>query len=183
MKQPNSSPPDELCTREELADRYFPLVASLAARYAPDEYWRLELISEGLCALLEAYDRFDRTRGVGFAAYASFRVRGAMLDLLRREMRHADRVVELEHALSAAVEPEETDYRLELVRAALDRLDQRDRRIIEAILLEGLTQREVAAELGVSPPRINQLYHRALKRLREETRRLAPTWLKPELQL
>jgi RNA polymerase sigma factor for flagellar operon FliA len=43
-----------------------------------------DLISDGICGLVDAAMRFDVTRNVPFAAYAKHRVRGAILDGLRR---------------------------------------------------------------------------------------------------
>jgi RNA polymerase sigma factor for flagellar operon FliA len=43
-----------------------------------------ELLSAGREGLLDAARRFDQRRGLPFAAYASLRIRGAMLDSVRR---------------------------------------------------------------------------------------------------
>ena len=45
---------------------------------------REDLYHFGLVGLLEAKPRFDRTRGVPWPAFAAYRVRGAMMDQLRR---------------------------------------------------------------------------------------------------
>lgn len=44
---------------------------------------RADLVSYGLLGLLDAIDRYDRSRGVPFEAYAAIRIRGAVLDGLR----------------------------------------------------------------------------------------------------
>ncbi|WP_026286128.1 FliA/WhiG family RNA polymerase sigma factor [Salsuginibacillus kocurii] len=44
-----------------------------------------ELISHGLIGLYDALEKFDRSRDLKFDTYASFRVRGAIIDGLRRE--------------------------------------------------------------------------------------------------
>lgn len=46
-----------------------------------------ELVAYGRMGLLDAARRFDASRGVPFRAYASFRVRGAVLDGIRKEAR------------------------------------------------------------------------------------------------
>lgn len=43
-----------------------------------------DLNSDGICGLVDAAVRFDETRNVPFAAYAKHRIRGAILDGLRR---------------------------------------------------------------------------------------------------
>ena len=44
-----------------------------------------DLASCGALGLLEAFDRYDASRGVAFGAYAEYRIRGAMFDALRNE--------------------------------------------------------------------------------------------------
>jgi RNA polymerase sigma factor for flagellar operon FliA len=44
-----------------------------------------DLASCGALGLLEAFDRYDASRGVAFGAYAEYRIRGAMFDALRSE--------------------------------------------------------------------------------------------------
>ena len=43
-----------------------------------------DLISHGIMGLMQAVDRYDPSRGVPFGAYASIRIRGQVLDTLRR---------------------------------------------------------------------------------------------------
>jgi RNA polymerase sigma factor for flagellar operon FliA len=44
-----------------------------------------DLAACGALGLIEAFERFDPARGVHFAAYAEYRIRGAMFDALRSE--------------------------------------------------------------------------------------------------
>jgi RNA polymerase sigma factor FliA len=58
-----------------------------------------DLVSEGTIGLMDAFNRFDGSRGVQFASYAQFRTRGAILDSLRtldwspRELRRKGRAL------------------------------------------------------------------------------------------
>ena len=61
-----------------------------------------ELKSYGRQGLLEASRRFDPSRGVPFRGYASFRVRGAILDGVRQNSRLPRRAHERLRALDAA---------------------------------------------------------------------------------
>lgn len=61
-----------------------------------------ELVSFGREGLLDAARRFDASRGVPFKAYASFRVRGAVIDGVRSVGRLPRRVHERLRALDAA---------------------------------------------------------------------------------
>lgn len=61
-----------------------------------------ELVSFGREGLLEASRRFDATRGVPFRAYASYRVRGAIFDGVRKLSRLTRRTHERINGLAAA---------------------------------------------------------------------------------
>ncbi|MGC9941058.1 MAG: FliA/WhiG family RNA polymerase sigma factor [Verrucomicrobiota bacterium] len=70
-----------------LISKYLPLVSSAVARLAmtlPDHVDRDDLHSVGLVGLLQALRNFDPSCGSSFENYARMRVRGAMLDELRR---------------------------------------------------------------------------------------------------
>ena len=71
----------------ELVVKYLPLVSSAVARLAmtlPEHVDRDDLNSVGLVGLLQALRNFNPACGASFESYARMRVRGAMLDELRR---------------------------------------------------------------------------------------------------
>jgi RNA polymerase sigma factor for flagellar operon FliA len=66
---------------------YLPLVRTLARRLGrrlPPYVEVDDLVSAGVVGLMEALQRFDPSRDTAFKSYAEFRIRGAMLDELRR---------------------------------------------------------------------------------------------------
>ena len=73
--------------REELIMKYVPLVKNIVGRLASklpiDAADKEDLINIGIMGLMSAIEKFDRTRNVQFETYASFRIRGAVLDELR----------------------------------------------------------------------------------------------------
>jgi RNA polymerase sigma factor for flagellar operon FliA len=72
--------------RGELIIAYTPLIKYLASRLAsrlPPQVALDDLISGGVIGLIDAIDKFDRSKNVQFKTYAEFRIRGAMLDELR----------------------------------------------------------------------------------------------------
>lgn len=74
-------------SRDELVQRHIGLVHYLARRLhntLSDEAELDELVSAGLGGLLAAADGFEAERGLAFSTYAATRIRGAMLDELRR---------------------------------------------------------------------------------------------------
>lgn len=65
-----------------------PFVESLARRVAasmPHSIDLGDLIQDGMIGLIDAANRFDESRGIKFETFAERRVRGAMIDALRRE--------------------------------------------------------------------------------------------------
>jgi RNA polymerase sigma factor for flagellar operon FliA len=74
-------------SEEETLKNHMPLVRSVVDRMRASLPAHLDvddLYSVGLLGLIQAQRRFDPTHGVTFAAYAAMRVRGAVLDELRR---------------------------------------------------------------------------------------------------
>ncbi|MBG6117786.1 MULTISPECIES: sigma-70 family RNA polymerase sigma factor [Sphingobium] len=72
---------------ERLARQYMPLVRKIAWHVHGRVSTAIEvedLLQIGMVALVEAANGFE-DRGLGFAAYAQLRVRGAMIDHLRRQ--------------------------------------------------------------------------------------------------
>ena len=74
-------------TREELCRRYQSRILRLARRaYEQSEVEILpleDLVSHGVVGLLEAFERYEHDYGADFAAYAEYRIRGALVDALR----------------------------------------------------------------------------------------------------
>jgi RNA polymerase sigma factor for flagellar operon FliA len=71
----------------QLVEQYLPLVATVLGRLAmnlPDHVDQDDLRSAGLMGLLQAMRNFDPQSGTSFETYARVRIRGSMLDELRR---------------------------------------------------------------------------------------------------
>src|SRR5918998_4642963 len=65
-----------------------PFVESLARRVAssmPHSIELTDLVQDGMIGLIDAAHRFDEARGIKFETFAERRVRGAMIDALRRD--------------------------------------------------------------------------------------------------
>jgi RNA polymerase sigma factor FliA len=72
--------------RKELITEYAPLVRFVVSRLGIPSTSLLEaedLVSYGTIGLINAIDRFDPSRGVRFEAFATSRIRGAVIDQLR----------------------------------------------------------------------------------------------------
>ena len=74
----------ELEARQKLIEHYQLLVFKEATKYPVQETVLLDLIQEGTVGLMEAAEKFDIEQGVAFSLYAIHRIRGRMLDFLRK---------------------------------------------------------------------------------------------------
>ena len=73
--------------REKLILEYAPLVKMVAGRlsmYLGGTVEFEELSSYGIFGLIDAIDKFDPAKAVKFETYASLRIRGAVLDQIRK---------------------------------------------------------------------------------------------------
>ncbi|NLL79775.1 MAG: FliA/WhiG family RNA polymerase sigma factor [Clostridiales bacterium] len=73
--------------REKLILEYAPLVKVVAGRLSMYLGYNVEyedLVSYGIFGLIDAIDKFDFTKEVKFETYASLRIRGAILDQIRK---------------------------------------------------------------------------------------------------
>ena len=73
--------------RERIIDEFLPIIKHLAfkvSRGFDDDSITEDLISSGVLGLLEAMEKFDPTRGIKLNTYAYLRIRGAMIDELRK---------------------------------------------------------------------------------------------------
>ena len=72
---------------EQIIIEYAPLVKLVAGRLSMYLGYNVEyedLVSYGIFGLIDAIDKFDRSKDVKFETYASLRIRGAILDQIRK---------------------------------------------------------------------------------------------------
>jgi RNA polymerase sigma factor for flagellar operon FliA len=131
------------------------------ARRCPDWIPREDLIAAGMVGLIEAADRYDGTRQEPFLAFAEHRIRGAVLDELRRGDIMPRRVRQLARKITAAIKELEKDG-------------------------EPATDQRVADALGVTVDHyracLSELVHVELAPLESEERTLIADQLAPDLQ-
>ena len=71
--------------RSRLIEQYQPLVFKEAMRWHIHRDILSDALQEGTLGLIEAVERYDYRRGVAFPLFAVHRIRGAILDYLKRE--------------------------------------------------------------------------------------------------
>lgn len=120
--------------REQIIIEYAPLVKLVAGRLSMYLGYNVEyedLVSYGVFGLIDAIDKFDYGKNVKFETYASLRIRGAILDQIRK-----------------------MDWIPRSVRQKQKKIDSACTKI-EAELGRAATDEELAAELEVS---VDELY-------------------------
>lgn len=121
--------------KEQLAIHYSPLVHRIANKVIsalPDHFVKEDLYSYGVLGLLEAIDRFNPQLGVAFPAFAVKRIKGAIIDGVRKE----DWVPTSIRRKAKLIEEAYLKLELELKRCATDH--------------------EIAEELNISVEELNQ---------------------------
>ena len=115
--------------REQLIIEYSQLVKLVAGRlsmYLGHNVEYDDLVSYGIFGLIDAIDKFDLTKSVKFETYASLRIRGAILDQIRK-----------------------MDWIPRTVRQRQRRMDEAIK-VIEMRTGKNATDEELAKELGLS---------------------------------
>lgn len=73
--------------KKEIVEKYIPLVKYIASRVSvgKNKYMEFEdLVSYGMIGLMDAISKFDASKGIKFSSYASIRIKGAMIDEIRK---------------------------------------------------------------------------------------------------
>jgi RNA polymerase sigma factor for flagellar operon FliA len=122
---------------------YRPLVEYVARRVSaglPGTVEQADLVGYGMFGLIDAIEKFDVSRNLKFETYAVVRIRGAIIDELRR-----------------------IDW---VPRSVRDKARSADQAFasLESRLLRTPSTMEVAAELGITQEELQQIYHQASAR-------------------
>ena len=165
-------------SRVRLIEAYQPLVFKVVMQVRPPDGLLMDMIQEGTLGLIEAVERFDHERGIRFSTFATYRIRGCVLNALRR-LRPREYSLDTEwqsDATLAASLPDpdgeaallsiEDEALFVQVRGAIDRLPARQRAILRATYLEARQPRSVAVDLHISLSHFYRLHKEAVERLR-----------------
>lgn len=131
--------------RDEMILKHLPLVAFVVGRMSTDRHTTLGLeredaMSYGTEGLIQAVDAYDPSRGTSFASFAVRRVRGAVLDAMRRQ------------------DPLPRSLRRTTRQA------EQARQELAAQLGRWPTQKELALRLGISVAEMQEAHQRASSR-------------------
>jgi len=201
----------DAAARCALIERYSPLAARVARGMnvpVGAVAGRDDLESAARIGLIDAVDRFQPERGVPFEGYATVRIRGAVLDEVRRvdELGRADRrrqrraaaqgeegtylgTVSLDELIDGGyrggaaqdevAERYDAEDLLWRVRSAMACLPKRQHEVLERYYGDALTLREAGLRMGISEARACQLHGRAIQNLRRELSVVIPGAVRP----
>ena len=157
--------------RQKLIESYQPLVFKAALPYRDMENV-MDIIQEGTVGLIEAAESFKPNLGTAFSLYAIHRIRGRMIDFLRREFKIDEKynLDEQEFALEdiepTIAEQAETHDMIDKLRQAMRRLPQKERTVLESIYLQSEEAKTVADKLELSVSHIYKLQKQGIRRIR-----------------
>lgn len=159
---------------EEVLTQYEPMISATLRKlniYREHEIFR----QAARVALWQAWDRYEEQKG-HFAPYASRSIRGAMLDVLKRERRFEETIIQTEDDLlvNYIESCKENDVYIgwsEDVWLQIERLSKHEKQLIQWLFIEGYTQKECAEKAGISVAGIKKRRERLLAKLRKEFQR------------
>lgn len=168
----------DLAAHQRLMTAYQPLVFKLAVSFKLPEAETMELIQEGMVGLLEAAENYDYKRQVAFSLFATYRIKGSMLDYLRRSsgrgMLYLDSDIgqgftlsdALPSALASPTELAEQKLLQEKVAQAMDRLPAKEQQVLQGMYLEDRPAQAVAEAIDVSLGHVYRLQKQGVRRIR-----------------
>jgi RNA polymerase sigma factor for flagellar operon FliA len=154
-----------------------------------------ELYAAGMYGLMHAARSYDQGRGAGFKTYAYHRIRGAILDELRRmdflprSLRDKARAKGEEAPSVVAIPTDEDGHESlasergespseardlgETLQRAIDELPDKMRVVMVLYYREDLKMREIGDRLALTESRVSQIHSNAVARLRRVMRKAA----------
>jgi RNA polymerase sigma factor for flagellar operon FliA len=151
--------------RNELVIKYSYIVKCIAlktiGRYQYFNYLD-DIINEGLIALLDAVEKFDMEKKVKFETFASIKIRGAIIDYIRKQdcfprrlKRIAKRINEAENTLGHQLERSPTNKEIaEYLQVSQQDFDKMQ---AETCVLNMLSFEEMIYEKGIENIQISQV--------------------------
>lgn len=158
-------------SRTKLATAYQPLVFKTALAFGLAENSTLELVQEGNLALIECIERYDYTKEVAFSLFALHRIRGQMIDYLKKNSREVESWSELSQ--ESLVEPGksaqtllEEEYIAQKLQEALAKLPIKEQEVLAGIYFQEQEVAALAAQINVTPAYIYKLRKQGINRIR-----------------
>jgi RNA polymerase sporulation-specific sigma factor len=165
--------------RQRIIESYQPLVYKIASRITGREDLVFDLIQEGTVGLIEAVENFDPKLAFKFSTFAQHRIRGRMIDFLKRQRSNQDfwevavQQEEFEDLLVKIVDHKvdiegEVAFKMinQQVKNAISRLNPKEQKVIYDLYILDKEPNLLAQEMNISLSYFYKLQKKALQRLR-----------------
>ncbi len=162
--------------RQELIKYYQPLVYKLVKQIYPERGLMLDLIQEGNIGLIDAVDSFDHLREVKFSTFATYHIRGRIIDFLKKGINIEPFLAE--NSIMLIENKVEKNYLLERVYKVMESLPLKEQKILKELYLGNKEPHLVATEMGISLSYLYRLQKKAVKRVRGKLSRFIQQWKK-----
>ncbi len=153
---------------ESLFKEKFKPLTAFAYKYVKDLDLAKELVHEAFLKLWENRDVIDRNRNIKSYLYT------VVANLSMNYIRDNKKFISTEQIYEWDVKPEnfrnyaEQNELSEAIISAIDRLPKKMRQIFIMSRFDGLTHKQIAEKLGISPKTVENQIGKALKKLRKD---------------
>ena len=178
---------EDMQARMTIIEHYQPLVLKEANVYKSTKVDMMDCIQEGTIGLIEAVERYDSTKGVAFSLYAVHRIRGRILDYLRKEGKEGVILQEETEdgetwweqlpaeGPSTEIVCEERMYG-DMVTSAMKQLPLAEQHVVEEVYYKDHSVASIADTLECSHSYIYRLRRKGLARLKGMLEAVKETW-------
>ena len=178
---------ENMQARMTIIEHYQPLVLKEANVYKSTKVDMMDCIQEGTIGLIEAVERYDSTKGVAFSLYAVHRIRGRILDYLRKEGKEGVILQEENEdgetwweqlpaeGPSTEIVCEERMYG-DMVTLAMKQLPLAEQHVVEEVYYKDHSVASIADTLECSHSYIHRLRRKGLARLKGMLETVKETW-------
>ncbi len=178
---------EDMQARMTIIEHYQPLVLKEANVYKSTKVDMMDCIQEGTIGLIEAVERYDPTKGVAFSLYAVHRIRGRILDYLRKEGKEGVILQEETEdgetwweqlpaeGPSTEIVCEERMYG-DMVTLAMKQLPLAEQHVVEEVYYKDHSVASIADTLECSHSYIHRLRRKGLARLKGMLEAVKETW-------
>ncbi len=174
--------------RSRLIESYQPLVFKTAQDFL-DMQNIMDIIQEGTVGLIEATESFDYRRGVAFSFFASLRIKGRMLNFLKKEGKADVACLEsgsegqpsglellADTGIMPVLEQVELQEASSRVKTAMDRLPDKEYRVLDSLYVKCQEADQVARQMNVTTSYIYRLKKSGVRRVRGMLSKFIHQW-------
>lgn len=181
---------NNLAARRKIIEHYQPLVFKATTGWRLDETVLMDMIQEGTVGLIEAVEQYDHQRGVAFSLYAAHRIRGRIINSMKREGKLSLLSIDsnlldeedstlgdfLVDATAEVASQAERNYLVEQVKNAMGRLPRNEHAVLSGVFIDDLEPKQLAESLDMSISHIYRLQKQGIRRVRGMLSKFMQHW-------